>query len=119
MCLVYVIIYIAQSKGENMLKVSEKKELQKQLVKLSFVKDELKKKYEEANELEEELCNKLGIGTCFQDEEGTVYQIQVPEGTFVSFKKVTFVRTRRGDEKTGSLSLKAARDMGFKVEGSR
>lgn len=99
-----------------MLTVKEKKELQKQLKELSYVKDSLKKKYEEVNELEEELCNKLGIGTAFQDDEGTVYKIVVPEGTFVSFKKVSFNRTRRGDEKAGSLSLTAAKEMGFTVK---
>lgn len=102
-----------------MLNEQERKDLQKKLVELSYAKDELKKKYEEANKLEEELCTKLGVGTSFQDEKGTVYQINVPDGTFVSFKKISFVRTRRGDEKSGSLSLKAAKELGFTVEGAK
>lgn len=78
------------------------------LVELSFKRDELKKQYEELNTQLEEVLNYLGVGSFFQDKDGTVYKIVVPKGSFVSFKHIDYVRTRRGDEKLGTLSMKEA-----------
>lgn len=78
------------------------------LVELSFKRDELKKQYEELNTQLEEVLTTLGVGSFFQDKDGTVYKVVVPKGSFVSFKHIDYVRTRRGDEKLGSLSMKEA-----------
>jgi hypothetical protein len=51
----------------------------------------------------------------FQDEEGTVYKIVVPDGKFVHFDHVSYVRTRRVDEKRGDLSIKDAEAAGYNV----
>ena len=80
----------------------------KKLVELSFKRDELKKQYEELNTELEEVLTFLGVDTFFQDKDGTVYKVVVPKGSFVSFKHIDYVRTRRGDEKLGTLSLKEA-----------
>ena len=80
----------------------------KQLVELSFKRDELKKQYEELNTQLEEVLTTLGVDSFFQDKDGTVYKVVVPKGSFISFKHIDYVRTRRGDEKIGSLSLKEA-----------
>ena len=78
------------------------------LVELSFKRDELKKQYEEFNKELEDVLNYLGVDSFFQDKDGTVYKVVVPKGSFVSFKHIDYVRTRRGDEKLGTLSLKEA-----------
>lgn len=78
------------------------------LVELSFKRDELKKQYEELNKELEEVLTFLGVDTFFQDKDGTVYKVVVPKGSFVSFKHIDYVRTRRGEEKMGTLSLKEA-----------
>jgi hypothetical protein len=57
-----------------------------------------------------------GIGAFFQDEEGTVYKTDIPKGTFVSFKPLTILRTRREGEKQGTLALKTAQEAGFEVK---
>ena len=81
------------------------------LVELSYKKDELKTKYEELNKELEEVLTYLGVDTFFKDKEGTVYKVVVPKGSFVSFKHIDFVRTRRGMEKVGSLSQKEAKEL--------
>ena len=86
------------------------KDLEAKLVELSFVKDELKKKYEELDKQLEETCTALGIGHIFEDKDGTVYKVDVPKGSFVSFKHIGFVRTKRGEEKAGTLSVKEAQE---------
>lgn len=78
------------------------------LIALSFKKDELKKQYEELNTELEQVLTYLGVDTFFQDKDGTVYKVVVPKGSFVSFKHIDFVRTKRGDEKLGTLSMKEA-----------
>ena len=83
-------------------------DVQKKLVELSYKKDELKKQYEELNKELEEVLNILGVNHFFKDAEGTIYKVVVPSGSFISFKHIDFVRTRRGMEKVGSLSLKEA-----------
>lgn len=57
----------------------------------------------------------MGLDGYFQDEEGTVYKIVEPAGKFVTFDKVSYVRTRRTTEKRGDLSIKEAEEAGFNV----
>jgi hypothetical protein len=51
----------------------------------------------------------------FQDNEGTVYQVVVPDGKWVPYETLSYIRTRRGDEKKGDLSLVKAEEAGFVV----
>lgn len=57
----------------------------------------------------------VGLNGYFQDEEGTVYKIVEPEGKFVTYDKISYVRTRRLTEKRGDLSLKEAEEAGYNV----
>ncbi len=57
----------------------------------------------------------VGYDGYFQGEDGTVYKITKPTGRYVKFDEVGFVRTKRGDEKQGTLSAKEARENGFEV----
>jgi len=84
---------------------------------------ELEKKKEIAKQIFKELkdataalAEEIGVGGHFQDTEGTVYQVVVPQGTFVEYSQIGYERTRRADEKKGSLSLKKARELGYEVE---
>lgn len=90
---------------------------QKRLIELDKKKTEVKKFFDEYAEAVLAVVTESGIGTYFQDDEGTVYKTYVPEGKFVHFEKFGVQRTRRQDEKRGDLSLKEAREAGFTVEG--
>ena len=94
-------------------------ELQLKFIEVEKKKAEVKKYFEELQGLTEALKEEIGLGGHFQDNEGTVYQIVVPKGTFVEYKQVGYQRTRRVaiDEKKGDLSLSGARELGYVVEG--
>lgn len=91
-------------------------EVQKRFVELEKKKAEYRKFIEEFKEATEDVVDEIGIGGMFQDEDGTVYQMVIPNGKFVYFDHVGYVRTRRGDEKRGDLSLKKAIENGYEVK---
>lgn len=91
-------------------------EAQKKFVALEKKKDEVKKYYEELAEATQTVIKEVGLDGYFQDSEGTVYKMVVPDGRYVAFDKVGYERTRRAGEKSGSLSLKEAKEKGFVVE---
>lgn len=80
-------------------------------------KAEVKKYFEELNLALEAVVAELGVNKYFQDSDGTVYKTVIPEGRFVAFDRLGYVRTRRGDEKRGDLSMKEAKEAGFEVPG--
>lgn len=90
-------------------------ESQKRFVELEKKKNEVKKFFEDLNEAVAAVSKEVGINGMFQDEEGTVYKIVVPDGKFVHFEHISYVRTRRIDEKRGDLSIKEAEAAGFNV----
>ncbi len=65
----------------------------------------------------EAVAIEIGIDGNFQDEEGTVYQAAIPTGRFVAFERYAVQRTRREGETKGDLSMTAARELGYLVEG--
>lgn len=75
----------------------------------------MKKFYENLKNATEALAKEIGIGGMFQDEEGTVYQLVEPEGKFVTYEKISYVRTKRFGEARGTLSVKDAESNGFTV----
>lgn len=91
-------------------------EAQKKFIALEKRKEEVKKYFEELEEATKAVAKEIGIDGMFQDGEGTVYKIVVPEGRFVKFDQIGYERTRRQGEKKGSLSLTDARERGFVVE---
>jgi hypothetical protein len=92
-------------------------DVQKKFVELEKRKAEVKKYFEELEQATLELAKEIGVGGMFQDPEGTVYKVVIPEGTFVKFAKIGYQRTRRPGEVKGDLSLTEARERGFVVEG--
>jgi hypothetical protein len=89
---------------------------QKRFVLLEKRKDEVKKYFEELSEAVKAVAAEVGVNGYFQDPEGTVYKIVEPEGKFVTFERISYIRTRRIDEKRGDLSLKEAEEAGFAVQ---
>lgn len=92
-------------------------EAQKKFVNLEKRKEEIKKFYEELSEAITAVQSEVGIGGLFQDEEGTVYKIVEPDGKYVQFDKVSYLRTRRLSEDRSPLplALKEAEAAGFIV----
>ena len=91
-------------------------EAQQKFLELANKKEELITQLKEINPLLEELMLEIGIGRYFQSNEDLVYKIQEPKGSYVSFTKIEYIRTKRGDEKKGSLSKKEAEEHGFKLK---
>jgi RIO-like serine/threonine protein kinase len=86
-----------------------------QFLELERKKEEAKQIYKQLNEATEALAEEIGIGGHFQDGEGTVYQIVQPAGTFIEYHRVGYERTKRGEEKRGSLSVKRAKELGYDI----
>jgi hypothetical protein len=91
-------------------------DLQKEFVEISKQYEELKEKMKGLRESLREKMNELGVDSVFQDDNGTVYKIVTPTGTYVYYDPIAYNRTRREGEKTGSLSLKEAKELGFDVK---
>ena len=91
-------------------------ENQKRFVELERRKDEIKRHYEDFEVALENLIKEQGLNSYFQDEAGTVYKVVEAEGKYVKFDKYSYNRTKRPGEERGSLSVKEARERGFKVD---
>lgn len=60
------------------------------------------------------LMTEIGISTHFQDsEDGTVFQIVKPTGTYIAFDDLAYERTKREGEVKGSMSKKKADELGY------
>jgi hypothetical protein len=88
---------------------------QVRFVELEQRKEEVKKYFEELNLAVEAVSKEIGINGMFQDYNGIVYKVVIPDGKFVHFEKISYVRTRRPHEKRGDLSMKEAELAGFKL----
>jgi hypothetical protein len=88
------------------------------LLELERQKAAVKKYFQDLSEATEALAKEVGIGGFFQDpSDGTVFKVVVPDGRWVNYETISYVRTRRSDEKRGDLSLKEAQAAGFTVPG--
>ncbi len=88
-------------------------EAQAKFVALERKKEDIKKFFDELNAACEAVVKEVGVNGYFQDDQGIVYKVVVPEGKFVHFEKFSYVRTRRPHEKRGDLSMKEAEGAGF------
>ena len=89
---------------------------QKRLVTLEAKKEEFKRYKEELNEVTEEVAKELGVDGMFQDPDtNLVYQVIIPEGKFVYFDRLSTLRTKKVEEKRGSLSKVKAEAAGYKL----
>lgn len=91
--------------------------LRDMMVNLAEEKEELKARLKEVDSKLEKVMLELGVGETFQASDGTVFKVQEPTGTFISFKRIDYVRTRKEGEKGGNyLSKKEAEELGFKLK---
>lgn len=86
---------------------------QLRFVELERQKASYKKFLAELEEATRDVAEEIGIGGHFQDQEGVVYKIVQPTGTFMYYKTVDYERTKREGEAKGSLSAKAAQELGY------
>lgn len=94
-------------------------EKMQKVVSLSKTIESLVAELKLANEQMEGLLKEAGLGTMAQDPDtGAVYKVVRPEGRFVVFPEIGYVRTRIKalGEKQGGLSLTDAREAGYEVE---
>lgn len=90
---------------------------QKRFISLEKQKEEIKKFFENLSEAIVAVQKEVGTNGYFQDEEGTVYKIVEPDGKYVPFEKLSYLRTRRLNEDRSPLplALKEAEAAGFNV----
>ena len=88
-------------------------DLQSKAYDLILKKEELKAQMKEVNLALDSILTELGEGNAFQAYDGTVVKVSKPTGTYIEFKNIDYVRTRREGEVKGSLSKKEAEEMGF------
>ena len=91
-------------------------ETQAKFIELDKKKAEYKVFLEEYRQTVRDLAAEMGIGGHFADFEGTVYQVAESEGRFIYNEPLVVNRTRREGERSGSLSLKKAQELGYEVK---
>lgn len=105
------------NKVEDTVTGSSVNTLRDMMVDLVAEKEELKARLKNVDAKLETVMLALGVGETFQAADGTVYRVQEPTGTFISFKKVDYIRTRKEGEKGGNfLSKKEVESLGFDVK---
>ena len=89
---------------------------QKKFIELTKQLETLKEKRKEISSELENLANEIGVNSSFQDPtDNTVFEIVIPDGKYMYFDKIDYVRTRRDGERSGSLSLKRAKELGYNL----
>lgn len=84
------------------------------LLSLDSRKEEIKQYHEDLQEALAAVVEEVGVGGMFQDPSTSrVYEIVEPSGRYVFFDKLSYNRTKLGDEVKGTLSMKKAKDAGF------
>lgn len=77
----------------------------------------LKKEMKELKPVMQDLLTEIGIGSHFQDPATkAVYQVVEPNGTFITFDRISYDRTRLEGEAKGSLSMKKAEELGYELK---
>jgi hypothetical protein len=89
-------------------------EKQAKFLELAKYYEQLKEKIDEVRTEMDGVMRDLGIGTTFQDPDTlTVYRVVKPQGRFVYYHELDYVRTAQEGERAGSLSKKEAEGLGF------
>jgi len=87
-----------------------------QVIQISKELEEIKSQMKLKQAVLDSVLEDLGTGAMFQDpSDGVVFKIIQPKGAFVSYKTIGYDRTKRGEEKRGSLSAKEAKENGFSL----
>lgn len=81
---------------------------------LAKYSEQLREKLDEVRTELNVVMTALGYGTALQDPlTGAVYQIVKPNGTFMYYRDIDYVRTALEGERAGTLSKKTAESLGF------
>ena len=89
-------------------------DLQNKFIELASQYENIKKEMKEKKEQLQGLMREIGVGSMFQDPNSKlVYKIVVPSGTFITFDTIGYDRTKKEEERQGSLSKKEAEEAGF------
>jgi hypothetical protein len=89
-------------------------DLQKEFIKLAKEKESATKHLKVLDIRLTDHMKQMPVGEMFQDsEDGVVYQIIFPSGTYMLYKSIDYLRTRKDGETNGTLSMKAAKEAGF------
>lgn len=87
---------------------------QQRFLELSKKSELLKQELKEVGAEIETLLGSIGVGTHFQDPaDNTVFEVIKPTGRFVSFPSFGYNRTKREGERSGTLSVKRASELGY------
>ncbi len=89
-------------------------EEQKEFLKLAKEYESLKEQMSKVSEGLQAALAKLPLNSYLQDPETSlVYKTVVPNGRFVYYQALDYVRTAKPDERSGTLSKKEAQSLGF------
>lgn len=91
-------------------------ELFKKFATLDIQRDLAKAIFEAYKEVVAEMHRRKGASFHWQDAEGTVHQLAVSDGRWVAFEPLVVNRTRRNGEAKGTLSEKAAKELGYDIK---
>ena len=72
--------------------------------------------FDSYKEVVAEIHRRKGSNFHWQDAEGTVYQLAIADGRWVAFEPLVVNRTRRNGEAKGTLSEKAAKELGYEIK---
>lgn len=84
--------------------------------KYEALRDAMKEVSAELTEVTALVAQETGLGTFFQDVDGTVFRVAKATGTYIAYKELTYERTRRHPKEKPGISLKDARDAGYDVK---
>jgi len=90
-------------------------QLHERIIMLAKEREVLAEKAKEVSKQLEEALLVAGVSdTMFQDPETKiVYQVIKPKGTFIAFKEIDYIRTRKSVDEKGDLSMEKAMAAGF------
>jgi hypothetical protein len=93
---------------------------QRKLIEISKLYENLRDQMKEVSaalgDVTAAVAKESGLGTFFQDSDGTVFRVAKATGTYVPYKELVYERTRRHPKEKPGISLKDARDAGFDVK---
>lgn len=92
----------------------------KKLIELSKQYEAIKEKRQAIlDELEivyKQVVEEVGLGTMFQDDDGTVFRVVKPSGVYIPYHEYKYERTRRHAGEKPGITLKDARENGYDVK---
>lgn len=81
---------------------------------LAKQKEALVEQLKAVNEELEKVMGEVGMNNMLQDPETKiVYQVVKPKGTFMYYKEIDYIRTRKSVDEKGELSMSAAEAAGY------